>query len=170
MGLVLVVLEALVGGWDLFADPFGWLLVAVGAQRLAVGTAHPALLPGLAVVAGLVSLVLWVPALAEPVQRLDESLRWVLDLPTPLFVLALARTLAGAAERGSDPAARGWWGLVSVGAVATALLPPVVYGAGVGSLASVAVGVAVATLLTCLVLCFVHAGRSWVGEDLPSRR
>ena len=95
LGLVLVVLDASVGdpGLDLVPDPLGWVLVLLGVRRLPARVGHRSLLLGLAAVAGLVSLVLWVPPLAGQVRGLDESLRWVLDLPTPGFVLLLALAL-----------------------------------------------------------------------------
>ena len=166
MGMVLVVLNASVGdpGLDLFPDPIGWVLVLLGVRRLPERIGHQPLLRGLAVVAGVVSLVLWVPPLAEPVRGLEESLRWVLDLPTPAFVLVLALALGGAADRGGDAPARTWWRVVMVGTVATMLLPAAVYGAGAVSWAVVAVTVAIGTVVTCLVLCFTHSSRPWAHD------
>ena len=167
MGLVLVVLNASVGdpGLDLVPDPVGWLLVLLGVRRLPARIGHRPLLQGLAVAAGLVSVVLWVPPLAERVLGLDASLRWVLDLPTPVFVVVLAVAL-GASADGQDGSARAWWRVVAYGAIVTVLLPPVVYGAGVVGLAVVAVAVAIGTVVTCIVLCFSHSARPWV-HDVP---
>ncbi len=66
LGLVLVVLDASVGdpGLDLVPDPLGWVLVLLGVRRLPARIGHRSLLQGVAAVAGLVSLVLWVPPLA----------------------------------------------------------------------------------------------------------
>lgn len=162
MGLVLVVLDASLGdpGWDVVPDPVGWLLVLLGVRRLPAPIGHRPLLGALAVLAGVVAVVLWVPPLAAPALDLDESLRWVLDLPTPAFVLVLALSLAAAAD-GRDRPARSWWRMVQAGTVATMLLPAVVYGAGAPSAAGVAAVVAVGTVVTCVVLCFAHASRPW---------
>ena len=172
MGLVLVVLDASVGspGFDVFPNPVGWLLVVIGLRGLPGRIDHRPVLLGLAVVAGVVSAVLWVPGVADGLQGLDASLRWVLDLPPPVFVLVLALALGAAAGRGDDPAARAWWRVVLVGTLLTVLLPPVVYGAGVDALAVVAVGVAVLTLVTCLVLCFAHSARPWVHDAVSADR
>ncbi len=169
MGLLLVVLDAPIGspGYDVFPNPVGWLLVVIGVRRLPERIGHRGLLLGLAVVAGLVSVGLWVPALARELHRLDASLRWALDLPTPAFLLVLALALGEAAGRAQDASARAWWRVVLVGTVLTVLLPPVVYGAGATSLALVTVAVAVGTLVTCLVLCFAHSARRWV-HDAPA--
>lgn len=163
MGLVLVVLNAPLGdpGLDLLPDPLGWALVLLGLGRLPDALPHRGPLRGLAAVSLVVSTLLWVPATARLLLGLDTEVRWVLDLPASLVVLLLARTLAVASGEAGDTGARGWWALVAAGAFATALLPPVVYGAGVAGLAVVAVAVAVATLVTCLVLCFAYAARPW---------
>jgi hypothetical protein len=169
MGLVLVVLDAPIGGpgYDVLPNPLGWLLVMVGVRQLPDRIGHRRLLLGLAVVAGLVSVALWLPGAARELQALDASLRWALDLPPPVFVLVLALALGAAADRAGDAPARAWWRVVLAGAVLTALLPPVVYGAGATSLAAVAVAVAIGTQVTCLVLCFAHSARPWV-HDAPA--
>lgn len=170
MGLLLVVLDAPVGsaGLDVFANPVGWLLVVIGVRGLPERIGHRSLLLGLAVVAGLVSAALWVPGPVAALQDVDASLLWVLDLPPAAFVLVLALALGAAADRADDGAARGWWRLVLAGTVLTVLLPPVVYGGGVDALALVAVAVAVATLLACVVLCFAHSARPWVHDAVPT--
>ena len=164
LGLVLVVLDASAGepALDLVPDPVGWVLVLVGVRRLPAHVGHQRLLQGAAAVAGLVSLALWIPPLAGQVRVLDESLRWVLDLPTPGFVLLLAVALARAT--GDDRPARTWWRAVAVGAALTMVLPPVVYGAGAVALALPAVVIAVATLVAAAVLCFTHAARGWAHD------
>ncbi len=172
LGLVLVVLDATVGdpGLDLVPDPLGWVLVLLGVRRLPAHVGHHRLLQGVAAVAGLVSLLLWLPPLAAQVRGLDESLRWVLDLPTPGFVLLLALALRAATgcstdgDTDGDRPARNGWQAVALGAVLTMLLPPVVYGAGVPALALPAVAVAIGTLVAAIALCFVHAARPWASD------
>ncbi len=170
MGLLLVVLNASVGdpGLDLFPDPVGWGLVLVGLARLPARIPHRPATTAVAWVALLVSAVLWVPDLARRLQPVDESFLWLLDLPTPVFVLLLARALGSAAGAGEDHRARTWWQVVMVGTAITILLPPVVYGAGLVALAVVAVAVAIGTLVACLVLCFAHSARPWVHDPLPT--
>jgi hypothetical protein len=166
MGLVLVVLNAPVGdpGLDLIPDPVGWVLVLVGVRRLPERLAHRTAMTVLAALALVVSALLWVPDVARELLSLEESFLWVLDLPTPLFVLVLALAVGAAADRGGDATARTWWRVVLVGTVLTILLPPVVYAAQAVALAVVVVALAIATLVTCLVLCFAHSARPWVHE------
>lgn len=167
-GLTLVVLDVSFAdpGWDLVPDPVGWLLVLLGVRRLPERIGRRRLLLPLAVVSGMVSLALWVPPLGERVLGLHASLRWALDLTTPAFVLVLALAMSAAAP-GADTSARTWWRVVLVGTVATMLLPPVVYGAGAVALTVVAAVVAVASVVTCVVLCFAHSARPWV-RDAPA--
>jgi hypothetical protein len=169
MGLVLVVLNASVGdpGLDLIPDPVGWALVLLGVHRLPERIAHRAPMTVLAALALVVSVLLWVPDVARELLDLEESFLWVLDLPTPLFVLVLARAVGAAAGRGGDATARTWWRVVLVGTVLTILLPPVAYAAQVVALAVVVVALAIGTLVTCLVLCFAHSARPWV-HDAPA--
>jgi uncharacterized membrane protein len=170
LGLVLVVLDASAGdpALDLVPDPVGWVLVLLGVRRLPAHVGHQRLLQGAATVAGLVSLALWIPPLAGQVRGLDESMRWVLDLATPGFVLLLAVALSRAT--GDDRPARTWWQAVAVGGALTMLLPPVVYGAGAVGLALPAVVVAVGTLVAAAVLCFTHAARPWAHDAVARDR
>jgi len=60
MGLVVVILTASVNGYDLIADPVGWVLVLVGLSSL--GVPQHGTLQTLATLSLVVSLPLW----AEP--------------------------------------------------------------------------------------------------------
>jgi len=172
MGLLLVVLNAPVGasGLDLFPDPVGWLLVLLGVRTLPDGVPLRGVLFATSVLTGMVSAVLWVPATAAVLDGIDPALQWGLELPRVGFLVALSLALSRAADTAGDARARGWWRLTLVAAVLTGLFPVLVYGAGVRSLAEVAGGVAVATLLTCLALCLAHSARAWThgGSDRPA--
>ena len=163
MGLVLVVLSAPAGGSgvDLFPDPVGWLLVLLGVRTLPGEVPLGGVLLSTAVLAGLVSALLWIPVTAAVLDDLDPSLLWGLELPRVGFLVALSLALSRAAGTAGDARARGWWRLVLAAAVLTGLFPAVVYGAEVRSLAGVAGAVAIATLVSCLVLCFTHSARHW---------
>ena len=170
MGLLLTVLTARAGdpGVDLFPDPAGWSLVCLGAYRLPERVAPRRWLFLSALVACLVAVPLWLPVTAGALLDADEALLWTLDLPRLVFLLLLAAAMSRAAGAGGDTGARAWWRLVLGATVVTVVLPAVVYGAGAASLADVAGGVAVATVLTCLVLCFSHSSRPWASDAAPA--
>ena len=102
MGLVVVVVDTL-GGYDLLPDVLGWALVLWGLAGL------PGDRSGLrysAVVAAVTSVVLYPPAVHEPLADADPSLQWAASLPDLVFALLLARALLRLAQPGAQPGAR----------------------------------------------------------------
>jgi hypothetical protein len=159
LGLVLVALR--VGSTDLLPDPAGWLLVLVGVRLLPADLPRRGLLLGLAALALVVSVPLWVPSLADRILAADPALQWAVNLPQLGFVLALAAVLGHRADTAGDRSSRTWWYAVATGTAVAAVLPPVVFGAGVAGLRTPSLVLAGAVLVTAVVLCFVHAGRDW---------
>lgn len=147
-GLLLVVLDVRVAGFDVLADWLGWLLAlgAVLALRERLG-------PGPAVAAAVslpVAVVGWVPGL---LRIGDPSLAWALSLPQAVFCVVLALRLAVLLpDQGGVLRAAGVTNAV------IALLPVVVLGGGltplVGPLAFAAVA---AVLWLCFLLVSVAA-------------
>ncbi len=141
-GLVLVVLDVFVGGFDVLADWLGWLLAlgAVLALRRPLG-------PGPAVAAA-ISLVVavagWVPGLLEVE---DSSLAWALSLPQAVFCVLLALRLAELL-----PEQQGILRAAAVTNAVVALLPVVVLGGGLTPLFGPLAFAAVAAVLW---LCFL---------------
>ena len=133
-------------------------------RRPRLSSAFPfrTLLLALAAVSGVLSLLLWVPGLADGLRTAETSVLWALDLPPMAFVGTLAVGMMRAAYEGGDFSARGWWRAVLAGLVMTVLLPILVYGGGSAGLVILAVTLALVTLITCVVLCLVHAKRPWV--------
>ena len=173
MGLLLLALRpGEPGGPDLLPDPLGWLLVLHGVRRLPAGLSGRSPLLWLGGIALLVSVPLWWPATAAPILSADPALQWTLTLPQLGFLLVLARTLSRRAGGHADRSAAGWWGLVATATAVAAVLPVVVFGAGVVALASPAGTVAVMTLLAATLLCFSHSGRPWIHDahDAPQGR
>ncbi len=173
VGLALVVLDVGVNGYDLVADPVGWLLVVVGCQALPATLRGRGPLLGVALVAGLLSLPLWFPGFADRLGDVEESLLWALDLPQVAFLAVLALTLSRAADAGGDLSARGWWRLVLGGTVVMVLLPPLVFGAGAAAVLVLGVLIALGTVVTAICLCLAHRDRPWVqapdtAQDRPS--
>lgn len=162
MGLLVVAIRA--GEPDLLPDPLGWLLVLHGVRRLPAGLAGRGWLLLLGGLALLVSVPLWLPATATAILRADPALQWAVNLPQLGFLLLLARVLAARAGEHGDRPAKGWWGLVSTTVAVAAVLPVVVFGGGVTELESPALVMATLVLLTVIVLCFSHSGRTWLHD------
>jgi hypothetical protein len=161
MGLVIVVLTARVRGFDLLPDPVGWLLVIAGVRRLPAALPRRGVVVGLAVLAGVVSVPLWVPGIADRLYDTDPSLAWAATLPQLGFAVFLAAGLAVLADRGGDSRAARWLRVTRTAFVVVALLPVLVFGGGWTDgedLAAAAAGLAAVTLV---VLLFVDAGRDW---------
>ena len=98
MGLVVVVIDTL-GGYDLLPDVLGWALVLWGLAGL------PGDRSGLrysAVFAAVTSVVLYPPAVHEPLAHADPSLQWAASLPDLVFALLLARALMRLAQSGDQ--------------------------------------------------------------------
>jgi len=166
MGLLIVLVRA--GTPDLLPDPLGWLLILYGVRRLPTDLPQRTGVLVSGVLAGAVSVPLWVPPLAERVLAADESLQWAVNLPQVAFVTLLATGLGMRAGDRGDSAARGWWFLVATLSALAGLAPVLVFGGGVDALEMPAVVVAGAVLLTAIILCFVHASRPWADTGEPS--
>jgi len=123
MGLVLTLVDAVIGGYDAVPDVLGWALVVAGLVELRDRINVSTLIP-LALVAGLVSLVGLRPSLTED---LPESAGWLLSLPQVLFSYLLCTEVAVLVQ---DPLARRFrglrWAFVVVG-----VGPVLLYGGGV---------------------------------------
>lgn len=163
MGMVIILLVAPAGGFDVFADPVGWVLVLLGLRALPpdVELRGPVLvLAGLAL---LVSVPLWVPDVVEALDDADESIAWALNLPQFGSFALLALALLRAAEAAGDRTARTWWGVVVVGLGAVVVLPVLIFGAGLDDLEGLAGALVALVPLTMVVLLFVCSGRAWAG-------
>lgn len=162
MGLVIVVLVADQGGYDLLADPVGWLLVVLGVRRLP----DPTTLLALAVAAGVVACALWLPATQDLLERSDPSLQWAVNLPQVVFCVALCHRLAGLATAAGDARAAAWLRTAMVLNVLLALAPVVVFAAGAEDLLSGLYAAAGAVLVLLIVLLFGLSGRSWADASV----
>lgn len=163
-GLVVVLFDLNLGDpqIDLVADPLGWGLVYVGVSRLPAAFPRLGALTGVALLAGVVSVLVWLPGLVGSLAG-DGTLLLFLQLPSLAFVALLSVTMAERAAAGGDAPARGGWRLVLYGTAATAVLPTLVYALGEEALVLPVVLLALATMITCVVLCLRHSGRPWIG-------
>lgn len=170
MGYVVIALFARQGGYDLLADPVGWVLVLLGVRALPDPVARGTLLYA-GILALAVSVPLWVPAAIDAVAAEDASLAWAADLPALAFAAVLFHQLRQAAEQAGDrtPAAV-LQGLLTL-TVLVALLPVAVFGAGLTSLGDLAAGTGQLLNLATVVVLFTYAGRPWAApraSDLES--
>lgn len=166
MGLVIVALSARVHGYDLLADPLGWLLVLLGVRSLPRELAHRGNLLGLAALAGAVAVVLWFPVVPEDLYDADASLGWAANLPQIAFSALLCHVLAGRASAAGDGRGARWFGVLRTATILIGLLPVLVFGAGLDSLevtSYVAAGLVAIVLVYAL---FAHASRPWAAADV----
>ena len=171
MGLLIVLLGAHVHGYDLLADPFGWLLVLVGLATLPVPSR--ATLQRMATLSLLISAVVWFPAARDALNVTDLALAWAAGLPELVTLILLAHALAQVARLAGDQRARTWLQTARTLLIVVTVLPAVVLGGGFDSL-DTALGVAGSlVLLLLVVLLFRYAGRPWAqpapdGESSPT--
>jgi hypothetical protein len=160
MGLVIVALSARVNGYDVLADPLGWLLVLRGMAQL------PRTLPWwdtttfLAGLALLVSVPLWFPGVVDALADTDDSLTWAVNLPQIAFVATLCASLARAATDAGDTRSASWLKTGSTLTVAAGVLPIVVYTVERSLLLPLLLLATVALVLV-IVLLFRYHARPW---------
>jgi hypothetical protein len=171
MGLVVIGLNAqLPGGYDALPDPLGWVLVLAGVAGLGPDLAHRSALLGLATLAALVSVPLWLPDLDERLHEIDPALPWAANLPQLGFAVLLCHTLATAAAQGEDGRATAWLRTAMTAFVVVTVLPVLVFGAGLDAL-EVPTYVAASLAIVLLVwLLFSYASRPWLPSQTPPRR
>ena len=159
MGLVVILLTAGVHGYDVLADPIGWLLVLVGLAQLPVPPRGA--LQTLATVSLAVSVGVWFPGVRDALNVTDDSLAWAASIPELLTVIVLLHALAQAARLGGDPRSRRWLQTARTLTIVVLALPPVVLGGGLDSLVGALAVAGSLTLLLVIVLLFRYAARPW---------
>ena len=167
MGLVIVALAAKVDGYDLLADPLGWLLVIRGVSQLPRSLPWRDTVGLLAALALLTSVPLWFPGIVESIADADDSLTWAVDLPQIAFVAVLCAALARAATDAADRTAASWLRTGCTLTIAAGILPIIVYTAEPDLLVPLLV-LALVTLVLVIVLLFRYAPRPWV-DAVPAR-
>ncbi|MFB9315459.1 hypothetical protein [Nocardioides plantarum] len=167
LGMAVILLLVVVGdGYDVLANPLGWVLVVVGLRRLPPTVELRTTLLWLGVLAGVVSVPLWVPAFVDALDDLDgadESIAWLVNLPQFGCYLLLAHALSRTAAAAGDRGAAAWWRSIALGLGAVVALPVLIFGGGLDGL-DVLAGLLVGLVPTVMiVLLSVHSGRSWAG-------
>lgn len=147
MGLVIVVLDADLGGVDAVPDVLGWVLVLLGVLDLrAVLAGFGTLVALVALSAAVSSAQMW-PGLLDAV---PESTGWLLSLPQLVFCILLCGGVAGLAAADADISRRFSW--LRWVFVVLVFAPAVVYGGGADVLL---VPVAVVTVVANVYLIYL---------------
>ena len=166
MGFVFIALYARLNGYDLYADPVGWVLVLLGVRRLPADTPFRGPLVYAGAVAAAVSVPLWLPSVRDALAAADPSLGWAADLPAFAFTALLCHALAVAAKEAGDVKPAQWLALVRTVVVAVAVLPVLVFGGGISGLADPAALAAQAVYVVLVWLLFSYSGRPWAGAPV----
>lgn len=149
MGLVIVVLDADIGGFDAVPDVLGWVLVVLGLFDLRAVLSGFGTLATLAGISAAVSVALLWPGVADSVA---ESTGWLLSLPQLAFCIVLCGAVAAVAASDGDVAKRFSW--LRWVFVALVFAPAVLYGGGVDALLIPIVVVTVAANVYLIYLLF----------------
>jgi hypothetical protein len=164
MGLVIVFLTARFAGYDALPDPIGWGLAIAGLVPLRARLPQGDSLLALAVLAGLISVPLVLPAVND---RLTPSGQWGLGVPQTAFCLLLSISLATLAERADEPVAKRF-GLLRTAYIVVLFLPVLVYGGGVTELAIPMAVLSVVSNVALVYYTFKVSRRPYVTETAPS--
>lgn len=174
MGLVIVVLSAPVPAhphptwahYDVLADPVGWLFVVFGMNALVRVDDAFSTTRWLAVLAGVVSVPMWVPQLTH---RIDDSGLWFASLPQIAFCLALARAigLAGSVREPRDVFVTKRFGLLVWGFAIVAVLPVLYLGGGLDQLEAPTQLVSILVNVVLIYNLFRVHRREWLGGPGP---
>ena len=161
MGLVIVFLSARFGGWDALPDPVGWALVVAGVWPLRDRLPQGGSLLALAVLAGVVSVPLVLPAVQ---QRLSASGQWGLSVPQTVFCLLLCVSLATLSER-AGARESGRFALLRTAYLVLLAGPVLVYGGGVDALATPVAVLSVVANVALVWYVFAVSRRPSVSVD-----
>lgn len=168
LGLVINILSPRVHGWDLLPDWFGWVLILLGTWAFARKLPSGPLLLAAAALALVVSAAQWPPAwqLVDPatvgtddVSTSDASLLWALSLPALGWMILYCLAIAGLSR--ADAGTSFWWKYLAAMNVGAAVLPVLVYGAGMKGLEGMLGVLILLGLLGATVFSFLHSGREW---------
>lgn len=159
MGLVIVLVDPVIGGYDALPDVLGWLLALFGVLALRGRLSTSALLP-LALLAGLVA----VPGIRPDLfAGLPESAGWALSLPQIGFSYVLCHELV----RHTGPPLEGRFRVLRWVFVVVGVGPVLVYGGGLDALLVPLALLAVGAGLYLVYLLF-RASLEVTAPDVPA--
>jgi hypothetical protein len=174
MGMVIVVLFAYFPAhpspdwkrYDALADPLGWVLVLLGMWALVRLDEAFATSRWCAVLAGVVSVPMWIPQLSH---HLDDSGQWFASLPQIVFGLLLCREIGvrGAWQAQPDRYVERRFGLLVWGFGLVAVLPVLTLGGGIDQLEGPTQLVSLLVNVVFIWLLFRVHRREWLGGPGP---
>ena len=104
---------------------------------------------------------MWFPSVTDALYDADASLGWAANLPEVLFAALLCHALAATAEPAGDTRAARRLRLTRTGLLVVAVLPVLVFGAGLSSFELASYVAAGLVLVLLIWLLFAYAGRPW---------
>ncbi len=174
MGMVIVIGSALFppnpspswAQYDALPDPIGWLLVVLGMVALAKADDTFVTSRWLAIVAGAVSVPMWIPQLHH---HLDASGEWFASLPQIVFCLVLSREigLLGARQKPPDGYVAKRFGLLVWGFAVIGVLPVLTLGGGLTGLENTTLLVSTLVNVVFVYVLFRVHRREWLGGPGP---
>lgn len=164
MGLLIVVLDADLGGFDGVPDVLGWVLVMFGLLGLRARLDNFAVLRTVAVLAGVVSAVTFWPTVFATA---PESTGWLLSLPHLAFSFVLCASVSELSKP-DDTAISRRFALLRWVFVALAAGPVLVYGGGVDALLIPLAVVSVAANVFLIYLLFKISKRPYAMAEVDA--
>lgn len=164
-GLLVIFADVSVDGFDLVADPAGWVLILVGVGNLPARTPWRGELTLLGALGTAVSVAMWFPGMGEALGLTSGWLAWLEGVPQWVLTVVLCLSLARLARAQGDLLAATWLHRGAIATVATAalLLVVLVVTTEVAIVALVVLGLA--AFVFVVVLLFAYAGRGWAAPD-----
>lgn len=152
--------------YDALADPLGWLLVLWGTKDLA--ERHPRLRDAhwSAILAGLVSVPMWLPQVNHLVTGAGA---WAVQLPQNLACVLLCVGIGrlGAEQSPPDAYVAKRFGLLTYGFGVVLVMPALVEGGGLDTLAPTADLIKIVVVLAAVWYTFRIHRRTWLGGPGP---
>lgn len=171
IAVAVILLETPTLRFDLYANPFGWVLLLLALHTLRNDPPYRfnGALWTLALLALVLDSVFWFPGPADWLSDAEPALGWAAGLPRFGCFALLCHRLGTAAVEDSRVAA----GLFQWTAAAFAVVmvgPVLVYGGGIDEVEDVVGTLVALAQLALVVLCVAFAGRAWAAprQDPPA--
>lgn len=161
LGWILLALRADVNGFDLYADPLGWLLVMLGVRQLPGAFPSRAALLGLGGIAGTTAVLLWLPSVDAWLRDQEPAVGWAVNLPQFGWLALFCWAAATAARAGGELVPAAWFRTLLAVAVGIVVLPVLVFGAGITALDGLASVLVLLGPVVFVGVLFWYGTRPW---------